>query len=606
MNTIQREQQARIYMGIISVLGWLIVITSLFYLELPGPFLLFIVLVIFLGYTEYYPLPVWKGSSSLSFPLIFSLDLVVGFPLFIVSYAIVIFIVNYIQKRPSRILFFNPAQLVISYAAAKGAVYFLADYIPVTMLGQSLYLYLELAILVILFYSINNFIVDFVLWVRPQPYRFSDWKQKLASEFLSAFISFLYISLMIFLGSQENRGNLDIFSAFFFFSPLVGLSLLFSSISRLKTEKNRLNAMFTFTKELNQTIHTKSWSSGLSGHVQELFGAQATMLLIKEDIWTFDFKEGLIKDSKEPIKNLSDLEEVVIIDNRKKMSGPLDDYFHPGIMSIVYAPLLLDQECVGILAVGRTRTYSFEPQDVRSIATMAYQLAGALKTKSLINEQKEKRVLEERNRIAREIHDGIAQTVAGAVMNLETAKKRYTANPKDTILLIDRSLEDLRSGLKQVRESIYALRPKPTERVSLEQAIRKRIEILVNQQPFKVSLEVRGTAFALPLTLEKVMFDTFQESIQNTIKHADATKAEILLSYQSEHVLLKIKDNGIGFSLYDALVKAKNKPHFGLISMNEEAVRMDVSLQIDSKPGGGTEIALTVPKHKTKGDEESD
>lgn len=605
MNTIRREQKAGIYMGSLSAAGWILVLICMFFLTPPEHYLLYFMLVIFLGFTEYFPLPVWKGSSSLSFPIIFSLDLVFGFPAVIFSYALVVMTVNLLHRRPLRIILFNPAQLVISYAAAKGAaeLFFSGGFFADHLVPMS-----ELAVLIVLFYLINNFLVDIVLWIRPQPYRFSVWMQKWASEFFSAFISFFYISLMFFLGSQENRGNLDVFAAFFFFSPLVGLSLLSSTIARLKIEKNRLNAMFSFTKDLNQTVHTAEWKDGLTNHIQELFHAQAVFLIRKEGIWKFDFKDGMTADTDRPPEpaHVEEIKDVLVIENRKKMSGPLDYYFHKGIRSVVYSPLMLEDECIGVLAVGRTRTYSFEPQDIRSIATLANQLAVALKTKSLITEQKEKRVLEERNRIAREIHDGVAQTLAGAVMNLETAKKKFSEKPDETLLLMDRSLHGLRGGLKQVRESIYALRPKPTERVTLQEAIQKRVEIIRNQQSFRLDFEVRGNLFPMPLYVEKVMFDTFQESIQNTVKHGQATKAEVLLSYQSEHVLLKIKDNGKGFSLYDAILKSKNEPHFGLISMNEEAEEIEGSLQIDSKPGEGTEISLTVPIEKMRGDEEND
>ena len=91
-----------------------------------------------------------------------------------------------------------------------------------------------------------------------------------------------------------------------------------------------------------------------------------------------------------------------------------------------------------------------------------------------------------------------------------------------------------------------------------------------------------------------------KELLENAID-AEATKIDILISYQKEHVLLKVKDNGNGFSLFQAMIKARNHPHFGILQMNEGAERIQASLQVDSKEGAGTEITLTVPRMGIEG-----
>ena len=92
----------------------------------------------------------------------------------------------------------------------------------------------------------------------------------------------------------------------------------------------------------------------------------------------------------------------------------------------------------------------------------------------------------------------------------------------------------------------------------------------------------RGRSRKLSFTKERVIFDTLQESLQNIIKNLKADKVDILLSYQREHVLLKVKDNGIGFSLFESMIKAKHEPHYGILHMNEQAEQLGAALQIDS------------------------
>ncbi|UCZ52427.1 histidine kinase [Bacillus shivajii] len=606
MHAITKEKQANIFMTVVSIFGWLFVLSQFFFIEGIEYFSILAILLIFLFFTERYPLPVWKGHSSLSFPIIFSIDLVYGLPILTVAYAFIVLLVNIVQKRPIRILFFNPAQLVISFACAKGISSFLFSFTD-QFQYSFIFLSMEIGVFIILYFIINNLLVDVVLWLRPQPYSFSLWKQKMTSELFNACFSFMYTFLMLFLGSQE-RSHLDIFATFFFFSPLVGVSLLSSSVVKLKREKQRLKTLFSFTQQLNQSLPSKNWLLHLAEDLSELLHYQGAMILSKESgEWKIEFADGLIS-----VENIVEVEEnecfheLTLIHNRTKEVSPLDPYFYDTIKAMIYAPLKLDGEIIGVIAVGRTRTHSFTDEDVQSVATIANQLAVAIKTRTLINEKEEKKVLEERNRIAREIHDGVAQTLAAAVMNLETAQKKYYRNQEGSFFLVSDSLSELRHSLTEIRESIYALRPKPTEYVGLEQAIRKRCEILKKQQPFKVNFEVRGSPYVLPSSVEKMMFETFQESIQNTIKHAKPSNVVVLLSYQKKHVLLKMKDDGIGFSLYDAIVKAQSNAHFGLISMNDEAEKMDASLQIDSKEREGTEITLTIPIEKIEKEDEDD
>jgi two-component system, NarL family, sensor histidine kinase DegS len=95
--------------------------------------------------------------------------------------------------------------------------------------------------------------------------------------------------------------------------------------------------------------------------------------------------------------------------------------------------------------------------------------------------------------------------------------------------------------------------------------------------------------------VEKVLFETFQECLQNVVKHSRAEHVDILLSYQAKHVLLRVKDDGLGFSLMDAMIKAKHEPHYGILTMNEQAKKLGATLHIETSIGKGTEIKLIIP-----------
>lgn len=602
----QSEKASRVAIMVVSLVGGMVFLQfGIMSLDpLHDPFI-FGLLAFFLFIVEFYPMPIWRGFTSISFPLVYAIFVMEGLGYAIVTYAVILFTINLIKRRPLRIVFFNPAQLIISLLLAYyfGKTFF--SYLPVNDFSPIFQGMISITLIMTPFYLINNTIVDFILTIRPQPYTYKIWRQKSFQEWNSYVVSFIYLSLFYILGNQ-NRGEIDAVAFFFFFSPLVAVALLFSIITRLRKEKFRLKALFSISTELNKKIPTEEWVEVLKTQLPNFIEVDASTLFIKEnETFSLKFATGILTNNVHNIESvqsaLTQISTLTIYHDRKKDGGPAALLFDEECRTFLYAPLVMDEEVVGLFIFGRSRTKSFSEEDLQSAATIANQLAVIIKTKLLIAEQEKAVILEERNRIAREIHDGVAQSLAGAVMKLETAERKFYKMPDESLHLIQDSKEKLRISLKEVRESIYALRPYPTERVGLIAAITSRIQSLSLEHSLDIHLETRGGEYPLSSMVEKIIFDTFQESMQNAIKHAHASRIDILLSYQKEHMLLKVKDDGAGFSLFQAMIKARNQPHFGILHMNEAAEKIHASLQIDSKEGNGTEITLTVPKMGIEG-----
>ena len=602
----RKERQARISLMVISIIGvWVFFQFGLLKLQEPRKPLILGLLVLFLAIVELNPLPVWKGYTTISFPLVYAIYVMFDFSYAIVCYALIVSSINLFKRRPLRIVFFNPAQLIISLYAAYLVSLLLSAAFPFEDQSRVLHGIGHFSFLIIPFYVINNLIVDFILVIRPQTYSLKTWRLKTFQELNSFIISYSYLVLFIVLGNQ-NRGEIDVISFFFFFSPLVCVALLSSIIANLKKERSKLNALFSISSELNKKIASPDWLSFLTDNLQEFIDVEAWILWKRENgSWKLKFSSGLVRDdlklSDETRMMMDRIKCLKVYHNVKNAGGPANEFFNKEIRSLLYAPLIFDNELVGLFVFGRSRTKSFTEEDMPSAATLANQLAVLIKTKWLFAEQEKRLILEERNRIARDIHDGVAQSLAGAIMNLETANRKFAKMPEDSLRLMVESTGKLRKSLKEVRESIYALRPYPTERVGLLPAISTRVEMIRKDCHIDILLEKRGNEFQLSPMVEKIIFDTFQESTQNSIKHAEASRIDILLSYQKENVLLKIRDNGKGFSLFQAMIKARNHPHFGILHMNEAAEKIQASLQVDSREGAGTEITLTVPRMGIEG-----
>jgi signal transduction histidine kinase len=603
---------SQIYMAGISFIGFILLVFNILSLERMSFSLPLILLIFFLAICEYYPMPMPKGQTTLTFPIIYMIYVVFGIECVIILYALTVFAVNISHRRPTRILFFNPAQLIISfYLAHIFYVLFMEKLmqsnLSALMLGLSGFF-----MMISLFYLFNNLIVDIVLWLRPESYPLKLWWGKTQGETTSFLIAFVYGCLIHYLGSQ-NRGEVDSFSYFFFFSPLVGLSLLSSIIARLNIEKNRIKALFDFSSDLNTSLPTKNWEMLINNILKVSMCYEDCILLIRNEQaqWEVTVLNGELVTSalsNEAFYEIEGLEKILIFDNKEIHKGPLSNYFRSAIRSAIYAPLVFEKETIGCFIVTKARTKSFTVEDTRSIATIANQLAGFFKTKQLVSERERRILLEERNRIAHDIHDGIAQSLAGAVMKLDTSLKKLDANPNEAKQLISESNRSLRESLKDVRDSIYALRPYPTEQLGFHTAIEKKIKELKKDPSLTldIQVQVRGKRGPISPMTEKIMFGVFQESVQNCIKHANAAHLHILVSYKQDHIILKMTDDGVGFSLYHAMIKAMNEPHYGILQMNEAAEKIGAALQIESKPNEGTEVVLTVPKLGLEGENDFD
>ncbi|MFT4416303.1 GAF domain-containing sensor histidine kinase [Fredinandcohnia humi] len=601
----KRENFAKYYMAVIVIIGLGVISNTFFFIEGPSDIPLLLLLTAFLAICEYYPIHLLRGNTTITFPFLFVMYTLFGVSYPIIIYGFIVLVINMLYHRPLRIVLFNPAQLVVSFFLAEKIARYIDTsrlfHISSDSIAGSIYYFVFL----LLFYFINNLIVDIVLFIRPQPYSLTMIKSKVITEIGSATVSFVYGVMIFFLANYGNR-TIDVFSIFFFFSPLVAVSLLYSVISTLKNEKRRLNALFSITTGVNKKIHSNAWIESFKNTFSQIVEVQALILWVKENgVWRILYTEGrtIPHDTLtgEALTRFDGKKHPIVYQDRVKKLGPIDEFFEKDMKAFVYSPLVVEDETIGMLVVAKSRVKSFEDDEIHSIATLANQLAVAVKTRILIEEQEKRIILEERNRIARGIHDGVAQTLAGAVMKLETANRKFNRSPDETRRLIEESIEKLRVSLKEVRESIYELRPYPTERVGLSVAIAKRIKMINMEYNHDISFDIRGKEVPLSSMVEKELFDIFQESLQNTIKHARATKIEVLLSYQKEQIILKIKDNGVGFSLFQAMVKAQNKPHFGILNMNDAAEKINATLQIDTKEGVGTDITLTVPKMGLEG-----
>ena len=200
-------------------------------------------------------------------------------------------------------------------------------------------------------------------------------------------------------------------------------------------------------------------------------------------------------------------------------------------------------------------------------------------------------ILDERNRMAREIHDTLAQSFTGILAQVGAANQVLTDDLEAAQAHLDLIKELARTGLVEARRSVVALRPQLLEEGSLQSALHRRIaQIRTAAMDTTLYYEIEGTVYSLPTEVENNLLRIGQEALTNAIRHANADQIQVELVYDRDRVCLRVRDNGQGFGVGSI----PSSEGFGLLGMSERAERIGAQLTIRSQPGQGTEIIVTV------------
>ncbi|MER6002155.1 sensor histidine kinase [Nonomuraea angiospora] len=205
----------------------------------------------------------------------------------------------------------------------------------------------------------------------------------------------------------------------------------------------------------------------------------------------------------------------------------------------------------------------------------------------LLDQARRAGVLDERHRVAGEIHDTVAQDLVALIGQLNAADRTSRAETRRRHL--DQAAELARRSLSEARRSVRALRPEPLETSKLPDAITDLAESWSRSAGVDLTLEITGTPVALAAPIEDTLFRVAQEALANVAKHARASRTGLTLSYTDESVLLDIRDDGAGF--------ASQEPAdgFGVDGMRQRVRAVGGTLDLESTPGQGTAVAAAVP-----------
>jgi nitrate/nitrite-specific signal transduction histidine kinase len=267
----------------------------------------------------------------------------------------------------------------------------------------------------------------------------------------------------------------------------------------------------------------------------------------------------------------------------------------PGLCAI--APLHAGKTALGALCVVRGEDNPFNPDETRALTLLANSVAIAIANARLYQQAKQLAVMEERQRLARELHDSATQSLYSLMLFTEAAREWVAAGELELVQShLERVGETAHQALKDMRLLVYELRPAVLESEGLIGALQRRLSAVEKRSGVDASFVVE-CPIELAATIEEAFYHIAKEALNNALKHAQASVVTIYLRAVDESVELEVIDNGKGFD-FDAV---KDRGGMGLNTMRERMEKIGGSLTVASAPGEGTRVCARVRYDRMSG-----
>ena len=265
---------------------------------------------------------------------------------------------------------------------------------------------------------------------------------------------------------------------------------------------------------------------------------------------------------------------------------------HPRMSSFLGVPIIYKGDVVGAFYLtDKIGAREFTAEDQETIELLAAHAAVAIETTRLYGRSRELSVVEERNRLARELHDSVTQTLFSMSLRAEAALQMLDTDPARAKAEVE-SLRDLsRAAVQEMRSLVFELRPPDLEAEGLAETLRKHVDVVRRVAHNDITYSADGYE-RRPVEVEREVLRIAQEALNNAVKHSEAVHIAVALAGDAVALRLEVTDDGGGFDPADPQIRAKR---LGITSMEERADELGGYLMIDSRPGGPTSVRLEVP-----------
>ena len=279
------------------------------------------------------------------------------------------------------------------------------------------------------------------------------------------------------------------------------------------------------------------------------------------------------------------------VDTDPRVSGDWGEHLkRNGTKRFLAVPLLVSGEVRGFVGIRHVDRACYRPEEIELTQALAHQVMLAIKLNEFAEQSQRAAVFEERNRMARDIHDTLAQGFTGVIVQLEAAEDAISCGSrKEADDHLHRAGELARRSLSEARRSVHALRPQALQEHNFWEALKGSIKNTTAGTALHTKFQAQGKLPELPPSWQENLLHIGQEALSNTLKYARAANFETRLSYKAKALRLELRDDGRGFKTKD------RHDGVGLRGMRERVEQMGGALEITSIRGKGTKITVVLP-----------
>ncbi|HZA37927.1 MAG TPA: PAS domain S-box protein [Candidatus Baltobacteraceae bacterium] len=282
------------------------------------------------------------------------------------------------------------------------------------------------------------------------------------------------------------------------------------------------------------------------------------------------------------------------VERDPNVSSALREYLlSGGTRKFLRIPTLVGGQVKGFIGIRHGARPPYRPEEIELAQALAHQAMLAIQLNEFAEQSRQAAVLEERNRMARDIHDTLAQGFTGVIVQLEAAEDAIACcRGKEANAHLQRAGELARRSLNEARRSVHALRPEALEEANFWNALKGLIRNTTAGTALHTTFELRGKLRDLPLAWQENLLHIGQEALTNALKYAHSRNFETRLICNTKELRLELRDDGDGFKVKD------RHDGFGLAGMRERVEQIGGKLKITSARGKGTKVVVTLPYNR--------
>jgi signal transduction histidine kinase len=283
--------------------------------------------------------------------------------------------------------------------------------------------------------------------------------------------------------------------------------------------------------------------------------------------------------------------EPIAVEDAREAPAPADLISErEGIRSVLSVPITIGDQVFGVFGMDYRQPRSFNAEDKRLFLALAQRAALAIQNARLYEQAGQAAILVERQRLARELHDSVTQSLYSLMLLSEAGRRLASVGDLEPAgHYLARIGETAQQALKEMRLLVYEMRPLALQEFGLAEALKQRLDAVEKRAGIQARLSIEGT-LNLPVSVEEEIYRIAQEALNNSLKHAGSNATTVAIRANGDEVEREFADNGKGLDLESAA----SQGGMGIANMIERAERLGARLDFDSGVGKGTTVRLKV------------